>query len=136
MGFYVHLSVVMSCDKNEPVADIAKKYIGTIENCNEADWYLKDLSERTGHNDGPKGGLSLWGIVGNYTSADNFVESLEKFWIELFKTEAGPFDFEHIIVFSEMEQSEMAQAHEISYDEKKNKINVKVHNLPFAWMQM
>lgn len=135
MGFYVHLSIIMPCDNNEPVAEIAKKYVDTIEHCNEAEWYLEELSTRKGYNPGPKGGLSMWGIVGNYTSVDEFIDALEPFFLELFKTEAGPSDFEHIIVFYEREQSEQAKAYEISYDKENHKIDVKEHFLPFAWMQ-
>lgn len=135
MGFYVHLSVIMACDNNEELAEVAKKYIDTT-GCHEAEWFLQDLSARTGKNPGPKGGLSFWGIVGNYSCADFFVRSLHPFWLELFKTEAGPFDFEHIIVFYEPEQSEMAEAYEISFNKDIEEVNITHHILPFAWMQM
>lgn len=136
MGYYVHISVVMSCDENEPVAEVAKNYINTIKDCNEAKWYLQELSERKGFNPGPKGGLSLWGITGNYTCSDKFVECLTPFWKELFENEIGIFDFEHIIVFSEPEQRKYASCHEISWNKEKKEVEVKFHNLPFAWMQM
>lgn len=138
MGHYVHLSVVMACYNNEPVAEIAKKYVGKMDKCFEAEWFIDDLSKRTGINTGPKGGLSFWGIVGNYTCAEHFCDCLRPFWKELFEKEnhGSPFDFEHIIVFSEHEQSEQAEAHEISYNNETKEVEIKYHILPFAWMQM
>ncbi len=136
MGYYVHLSVIFSCNENEPVAKIAKRHLEEVEDCFEAQMFLKELSVRTGWNPGPKGGLSLWGITGNYTSPDHFVEKLHPFWLDLFRSEGGPLDFEHIIVFCEPEQREYASCHEISYDEDTDKLEIKGHVLPFAWMQM
>ena len=79
MGHYVHLSVVFACDENDGVAEIAKRYLDTIGENREAQWFLEDLSNRTGRNPGPKGGLSTWGIVGNYTDKDEFIETLRPF---------------------------------------------------------
>ncbi len=135
MGHYVHLSIIMACDKNEPVAELAKKHLEKLDACKESRWYLEDLSNRKGNNTGPKGGLSMWGIVGNHTCIDKFIEDLTPFFIELYDTQAGPFQFEHIIIFSEHEQIEQATAHEISYNKENKKLNVKEHRLPFAWMQ-
>jgi len=137
MGYYVHLSVVFACDHNECVATIAKRHLNEIKEPCEAVWFLKALSERTGKNPGPKGGVSTWGIIGNYTSASNFAESLRQFWIDLLTqpdSHGGPLDFEHIMIFYEEEQSEQAKAIEVFYEN--GGLVLKHHNLPFAWMQM
>ena len=139
MGYYVHLSVVFACNKNEGVAEVAKKHLPAIgENNVEAQWFLEDLSKRTGPNLGPKGGLSLWGTVGNYTNADEFVNVLKPFWIALLTAgyQGGPSRFEHVIVFTEPEQSERAIAFEIFLAELEVSLIIKKHKLPFAWMQM
>jgi hypothetical protein len=136
VGHYVHIHVAMAVDKNEPVAEIAKRHVDGCGDCREAKWFLEDLATRSGHNPGPKGGLSLWGMVGNYTDGEAFVKALEPFWLELFGTEAGPFRFEHILVFEEREQTERTTAYEISYDENTKQLGVAKHKCPFAFMQM
>lgn len=135
MAYDVHLSIIMRCDKNDEIAELAKKHVETFAEWCEAKMYLEDISTRKGHNPGRKGGLSMWGIVGNYTCVDKFIEDLKPFFIEVYQNQVGPLDFEHIIIFSEPEQSEQATAHEISYDEESKKLNIKEHGLPFSWMQ-
>lgn len=156
MGFYVHLSVVFSCDRNEGVGALAAKHLAALpsedqnfkdgvelEDLREARWFLEDLSKRTGGNPGPKGGLSLWGITGNYTTGTGFVNTLRPFWDELLRTrvDGGPFPHEHVIVFCEPEQSDRAQAFEIGLEQigdgqKQGPLFIRHHeDLPFAWMQ-
>ena len=141
MGFYVHLHVCFACDDNTQIAAIAKELLGTLDFSDsvEAQWYLQSLSERTGKNPGPKGGLSLWGIIGNHTSADSFVQVLKPFWEKvLADVDGGPCCHERIVVLSEREQSESATAHEIYWedDETRSNLVVRVHErLPFSWMQ-
>lgn len=143
MGVYVHLHVCFACDQNEPVAAIAKKHLTKEleDECREAAWFLTDLSKRTGRNPGPKGGLSMWGIIGNYTRGQDFVDALMPFWSELLSDKANdnaPFSFEHILVFVEPEQSEQATAFEIFRAEPRGsgEILVQEHKCQFAWMQM
>lgn len=140
MGYYVHINVCFACDKNDAVADLARKHLALVESgddgVREAGWFLQALSERTGHNHGPKGGLSMWGMVGNYTRVGEFVEVLKPFWLELLGgIDGGPCDFEHILVFEEREQTERTTAYEISKNDN-GAIEVKVHECPFAFMQM
>ena len=147
MGQYVHLSMIMPCNSNDPVAVIAKKHLDLFEHGNdeliakEAIPFLTDLSERSGINHGPKGGLLLWGMVGNYTSGELFVECLKPFWRDLYhidETIPAPaclLGFEHIIVFVEVEQQEQATAYEISYDRDSDSVSFKTHLCPFAWTQ-
>lgn len=83
MSHDVHIHVCFACDKNEGVAELAKKHIRPEDDrdaSEEARWFLKDLAGRTGRNPGPKGGLSVWGMVGNYTAEDVFVDELRPFW--------------------------------------------------------
>jgi hypothetical protein len=141
MGFYVHIHVSFACDHNEPVAALAKKHLAVIADEDDARraarWFLSDLSERTGENRGPKGGVSLWGMIGNYTPVDQFCEVLRPFWRELLETpDCGPLDFEHIVVFQEREQSERAQAFEIFLDDgRSGDLVIREHDLPFCWGQ-
>lgn len=139
MGLYVHINVCFACSKNDGVAAVAKRHlIDSLEN-QEARWFLEDLAGRTGKNPGPKGGLSTWGMVGNYTNGEEFVTELKPFWTELLRSEVdgGPLSFEHILVFVEREQSERATAFEIFLDESSEgaELLVKEHECPFAWMQ-
>lgn len=138
MGYYVHLSVVFSCDTNDGVAEIAKSNISLVGESSEAQQFLEDLSKRTGRNPGQGGGLSLWGIVGNYTDAEKFVNVLRPFWLALLANDydGGPLGFEHVIVFAEPEEAKRATAFEISKDEYADLLTIKKHELPFAWMQM
>ena len=89
---------------------------------------------------GPKGGLSLWGMTGNYTRVDAFCDILLPFWRDLLVGfEGGPCSFEHVIVFEEREQVESATAYEIQWDDDElpqREMLIKKHEkLPFAWMQ-
>jgi len=157
MGWYVHLHVCFACDFNDGVAELARKHLETIEDDGgndhyEARLFLQDLSKRTGTNEGPKGGLSLWGIIGNFTKADVFVEALRPFWEELLSRNSGdedswedessigfPLSFEHVLVFYEDEGFEAASAYEIGWDDpdaENRKLIIRHHGpLPFAWMQ-
>jgi hypothetical protein len=162
MGYYVHLSVVFACDKNEGVAALAAKHLAALpdedanfkengtakylEDLREARWFLEDLSVRSGGNRGPKGGLSLWGIVGNYTTGVGFVDTLKPFWSELLnEVPGGPLRHERIIVFVEPEQTDAAQAFEIGLEDLSESDSgqyeygplVVTHHegLPFSWGQ-
>ena len=101
--------------------------------------------------DGPKGSLYLWGYVGNYTDAAQFVDVLRPFWVEMLKPD-GPAEGNHIVVIYEHEQSERAYALEIYFDDHSSPylsrgqarvhppagdgLVVLEHWLPFAFMQM
>lgn len=145
MGHYVHIHVAFACDQNDGVAELAKRHAETLDEkavdggTRYAKWFLEDLAKRSGENLGPKGGLSLWGMVGNYTEADVFCEVLRPFWTELLSgtIAGGPNCFERVIVFAEREQTEQAEAYEIWRDKDgEGDIQIKHHLLPFAWMQM
>jgi hypothetical protein len=145
MAWNVHLHVCFACTDNAGVAELARKHLsGTIDKDGqqlEIKWFLQSLAERTGMNHGPKGGLSLWGIIGNHTSAEAFCETLRPFWSDLLSEdyEDGPLSFERVLVFSEDEQSDEANAYEIGWDDDTSldrKIIIKIHKgLPFSWRQ-
>ncbi|MGA8118002.1 MAG: hypothetical protein WCA46_30570 [Actinocatenispora sp.] len=142
MSFDVHLSVVFHCGRNDGVAALARRHLPRLDD--DAPWeagqFLTALGDRTGENPGPKGGLSLWGLVGNYTDPDDFVSHLEAFWLDLFFVEGGPGAYAHVIVFYEYEQFEFANAVEISLaDESADRsaatLVVRTHEeLPFGWL--
>lgn len=151
MGYDVHLHVCIPVTENEPVARLAKKWLAALSEikdinlgCREALWFLEDLAGRTGRNPGPKGGLSLWGIVGNYTDPEEFAEFLRPFWLELLSgsDEDYPCEHERVVVLFEREQTEAAGAIEIGWDlpnaepgvERKLLIRV-FEKLPFSWQQ-
>jgi hypothetical protein len=123
MGWYVHLHVAFNCNTNDDVASVAEKYARQLEGTSaprEALWFLKDLAVRAGDNPGPKGGLSLWGVVGNHTNAHAFVHCLSDFWLELLSgsVDGGPCDHHHVIVFYEEEQSRQAHCYEVALTER------------------
>lgn len=138
MGLYVHLHLCFSCNNNDAIAALAKKHLdergynGFEPGERDARIFLKDASRRSGNNPGPKGGLFLWGITGNYSEADKFIEQLMPFWEEMFENEIEIFSFENIVVFEEVEQRGYATAYEISWDDK---VIVRKHKCPFMWGQ-
>lgn len=140
MGYYVHLNVVFACDGNDEVAKLAQNHLEQLsqEAMNEVRWFLKDLSGRSGVNKGPKGGLSLWGIIGNYTNGEEFCETLRPFWADLLRgVPDGPLPCEHILVFYEPEQEQRATAFEIMYHKESDALEIVRHdNLPFCWGQI
>jgi len=140
MGWYVHIHVCFAADGNDGIAELAGQYFKDWPEigCKEAKWFLEDLSQRSGKNPGPKGGLLTWGMIGNHTNVGSFVGELKLFWIDLLseKIKGGPHDFERIMVFYEHEQSEAANAFEIYLDEDTKSLIIKHHaRLPFSWRQ-
>lgn len=139
MAWNVHINVCFKCSENEPVAAIARKHIEGMVECREARWFLESLAARTGHNPGPKGGLSMWGMVGNHTDGDDFVSELRPFWFELLASDldGGPSNYAHILVFVEPEQVGRATAYEIWLEDFGKPVHLEIakHDCPFAWMQ-
>ena len=151
MSTYVHLHVCFACDNNEDVAALARRHLAQFPNNGLADiqagsWYfeaqqfLSSLAGRTGPNFGPKGGLSLWGMVGKNSNAAAFCERLRPFWTALLSdVEGGPCGFERVVVFEEREGAQAANAYQIGWDdnERDNRTLVikKCERLPFSWGQ-
>lgn len=149
MSYNVHINVCFACDNNDAVAALAKEHLAklnlesTYPLDREAETFLVELSARVGPNPGPRGGLSMWGMVGKYTHGDIFVNQLEPFWFDLLSKElpGGPHNFEHVIVFTEEEGTEQAFAYEIkllTYNidiVRHKKIVITKHKCPFSWAQ-
>lgn len=150
MGFYVHFHICFNADYSRDMAQAAQDILdmlwdkeGEEHACErEAVWLLKAIQDLKNYNTGPKGSLFTWGIVGNYTRADDVIDDLKEFFLELLTNrKLDPYVSEHIIAFEEKEQSEKAIAYEIylkfpSYEAKGNELIVKRHEMPFCWFQM
>lgn len=143
MGSYCHLHVCFHCDDNFGVSTIASECLKDLmakgeEACPESIMFLEDLAGRSGSNPGSKGGLSLWGIIGNYTNLWKFAEDdLAPFWRRLLsgKIPGGPGIDERVIIFCEKEQAERSVAIEVYLDWRNNYILVlKEHECSFSWM--
>ena len=139
MSHDVHLHVCIPACGNDGVAQAAVAFLQAhdLSDCPEAVWFLKDLSARTGDNRGPRGGVILWGTVGNYTDEYIFTGCLFSFWEELLSGVAdGPLPHKHILVFSEHETMERAIAQEIFWDEDEpSMLNMVTHDCPFSFGQ-
>ena len=139
MSHKVHINVCFACS-NDSISKLAKKHM-PLKNIKayEASLFLQAFWEGKGINSGPKGDLFTWGIVGNYTDEDEFVNTLRPFWKDLLsEVDGGPCSFEHILVFVEHEQTKCATAIEIFLTDKDDpkSLTIKKHKCPFAWIQM
>lgn len=102
------ISIVMPCDEPDRLAEVAKEFLvnGLEENSPDyAKWYLESLAEGRGHNQGPKGGLVQWGMVGNHVSEQCVIDSLQPFFGLVYARRAGPLPHESVIAFFEHEAS-------------------------------
>ena len=144
MGWNVHLHVAFKCTTNDGVAALAQRHLTGLrlpEEAIEARLFLEALANRSGENLSMKGGLSLWGLVGNHTDVGEFCEVLVPFWHDLLSgIDGGPLDFERVVVFEEQEQSEAAAAYQIGWDhpDRRDARRVQIQRferLPFSWGQ-
>ena len=144
MACYVHLHLAFACDNPEALGALADMHLQRMLDgagevpCQEALWFLRHLASRPPLFVGPKGGLCLWGLVGNYTSGVAFVETLSPFWRDLLATDLDGFPgvLEHVLVFEEPEQFGYATAYEISLsDEGQGPLIIVAHPCPFGWQQ-
>jgi hypothetical protein len=138
MGYYVKLSVVFECHDHEALHPIVNACLTEVRTsgCKEAEWYLTQLLERKGLAPGPKGGMSTWGMVGNYTSGEHFVQALAPFWfLVLAAQEGGMGQYTKIMVFVQGEDESKATAYEIFREdpEDDHSMTVKKHACPFSW---
>ncbi|KKN81427.1 hypothetical protein LCGC14_0320400 [marine sediment metagenome] len=152
MAFDVHLSITFACDDYNEIHPTVEKHLPEVrkavefsqhrDGAVEAQRFLEDLLKRKGDGHcGHKGGLCTWGVVGNYTNTERFVDVLKPFWKDLLtgidRPDGGsPSDFEHVIVFYEKEQSERAHCYDI-WVERVDDQELKIvhHKLPFCWGQ-
>jgi hypothetical protein len=143
MGSWVHFHVCFHCHRYNKAAVLANKYLPTVPDeyiYKEAKEFLIELSSRSGDAPGHKSGLYVWGFIGNYTLADEFVDILIPFWTELLtddESEDGPSSEQRVLVFWQMEDWEHAHAFEIGWEDpwaECKKLAIKHHeNLPFSW---
>jgi hypothetical protein len=153
MSVCVHLHVCIPCSNHAEIAKIAGEHFARQASKDEdpnwavreeTRWFLKTISAGSGFNAGPKGGLLLWGTVGNHTNPAEFVNHLKPFWEEILSDHGedyrGPMESERILVFYEREQTEAASAYEIFWsdpDSVDRQLVIRHHErLPFTWMQM
>lgn len=139
MGHNVHFSVCYSSKFDPRVISLVEKH-RTPDMEREAEWLLDAICNPKNYNQGPKGSLFTWGIVGNYTMEDEIVESLKGLFEEQLQSEIGPLSHEHIIIFYEHEQAERASCYELYLDEVPGSLDngpllVKRHDLPFMFGQ-
>lgn len=138
MGSHVYINVCFDCDDNDAVAEVARRHLTDDLEDRDARQFLEDLTKRTGLNHGPKGGLTTWGMIGNWTIGEEFVSSLKPFWLDLLLSDldGGPLSFHNIMVFVEREQTGHAAAFEVSLDDisEPAELRIKEHVCPFAWM--
>ena len=120
MSYIVRLHVAFECDDNAPVAELAAKHLhlGVADGDADATYFLSYLATRTGTNPGPKGGLSLWGIRGNYSNGSRFCDILIPFWKELGSGDQSPYEGTNVLVFEEAEQSAGLTVYEVSLGTK------------------
>lgn len=147
MGNWVHIHVCFPCHGYHDIAKYAQKHLPNIPDdylYKEAIHFLADLAGRSDEAPGTKSGLCLWGTIGNYTQADEFVEILKPFWEDILRWEGpdgegwdGPSAFQHILVFWQNDEWEQAKALEIFWDDDRSptrKLIIRQHdNLPFSW---
>ena len=156
MAWYVHLSVTMNLNSNEldKISDLAERHIADLliknilerKEDEEGSYYsydqnyvgrfLEAVKNKKNYNEGGKGELFTWGIIGNYTRGDVFCRELEPFFKDMLLNEVGICKHNHILVFEEGEQSHNAIAYEIYLDkENGQELVVNYHKCPFKWNQ-
>lgn len=77
---------------------------------------LEYAAEAKGVALGPKGDMFTWGSVGNYSSADTFVDALRPFFQDLWR-ERVLFDFHTVVVMFQQEQHHTGHLFELSLDQ-------------------
>jgi hypothetical protein len=139
MSRNVHIHVAFECTFNDRVAALARKHLSLDYGGYEVVSFLNALAERSGTNQGRKGGVSLWGMIGNATDGDDFCDVLRPFWCDLLSDSDIDMPEEHVIVFIQDLQSTtaMVTAYEIGWDnpdsEGRELVINKHEQLPFSW---
>ena len=140
MSLSIHLFVTFAADK-EPVARLAHRHLATAkEDPAIARWFLEDLA--SGGLTGQRG--VAWGGCFNAPPVEEFVKSLEPFWRDLLagypedhELEGCPLEWERVLVFYEVEDTEHASCWQIGWDDEDSQsrsITYQHHEeLPFSW---
>lgn len=145
IGLYTLLQVSFRAARNEPVAALAREHLARLSGgpggqvvraIKEVQWFLQDLAMRTGPNPGPKGGLCLWGIIGNSTMAEWFVDELRPFWFDLLASDDDNTDSDdHILVFCQKDiNGPPPSVFQIGLTEAGDALEIsRFDDLPFSW---
>lgn len=145
----VHIHVCMPGSNENLLPGIAAQYLPTVSENRDAAAFLTSLVEGIGTFHGFKGSLTMWGYVGNYVHAEDFVNVLRPFWHAVYQAKdadgeygAVLLSFERILVFYEHEQSLQAHAYEISLEQEGDfadrsdaPLVIKHFDCPFSWGQ-
>lgn len=149
MSSLVHFVVSFPCTDNGPLAELAREHLQFIAGvdaeagddsgvCREAFWFLQHLAERTGLNQGSKGGMVAWGTVGNYTTIERFIATLDNFWLDLYNKRVSDFaPHDHVLVIEQGEDRH-ARAYEVfcmneSMPPGKRRTDWRVSETRFGW---
>ena len=142
MGYYVHLHVVIDCGESPQLAALARTHEQRLSDWASLEHYLDpdawrlltDLGQREAPlSPGPKGDLTLWGYVGNYTNVERFVTQLTPFFRDLFSMSRDRPAY--VSVFAQEEQTETARLVQIrprSHDDPTNLEVREFYDLPFS----
>lgn len=139
MAHEVLITVTVQWNDQDELAAIAKRYHDILskeghytgpENRKllECNMFLADLTTRTGMAKGPKGGVVQWGIVGNWTVGDTFVEVLKPFWEEILKETVG-----NVVVMAQDEQTPYVNCWVIRLDDDDELLTITEHQLPISF---
>jgi hypothetical protein len=137
-----YLVISFRCDHNDAVAPLARRYRAQLDaaitdlEAYEAAWFLEALSERSGDNPGPKGGMSVWGMVTNKLNAADVVHVLKPFWEELITL------LDRVLVMYQRDEGEGFFVYDIGWDGFPPEIAVPrlafrhYGPLPFGWGEL
>ena len=120
MGFYVHLQVSWGGGSSVAVPQIARKHLEKLtckdkETFNEAHWFFESVISGKSFFGGPKGDFWAWGVIGNYTNVEEFIELTKPFFMELYKC-GELLEHDRVIFQCEPEQNESVSIYQLSSD--------------------
>lgn len=136
MGYYVHFSATFAARSSElddvrPL--VAKWRAANVAEDRDVDRLLDAMLDLKNYNQGPKGELFTWGVVGNHTSVAAVATALVPLFGELFWQDTYLRSHHRVVLFEEQEQSGLAAAFEIFLHH--HEPTLIRHDLPFCWGQ-
>lgn len=91
MGYYVHIQVSWNGGELEITKPIAEKHGDKLppptenwEVYRETRLFFESVISGKSYFGGPKGDFWCWGLIGNHTSMDTFIELTKPFFMDLF----------------------------------------------------
>ncbi len=124
MGFYVFVNIAFPCNNEDQIVQkVAAKHVERLKNAKEyrervSLQFLEATASGKTINCAAKGEGCSYAVTGNYTLLDGLVEDLLPFFDDLWGAD-GPdgmspiFDFEHVLVMVNPEQSGKMKVAEI-----------------------